>query len=104
LVLLVVLTQPNLAMYIAIMLPWFLLLETPLSTMIPVVIPFFAFSVGSNFQLSDLVYFSLSGIIITIFVLVSGVLIFYLIRLFSVDHATSGIALGSTASTSLFIR
>jgi 2-keto-3-deoxygluconate permease len=157
LVLLIVLTQPNLAMYMAIilqfgrpshlnMLPWLLLLETPLvillildisgmietslrdyfsmimpfflgvgigylieghrkvfSTMIPVIIPFFAFSVGSNFQVSDFIYSSLSGILITIFVLVSGVLIFFLLRLFSVHHATPGIALGSTASSSIFI-
>ena len=157
LVLLIALTQPNLAMYIAItlqfghpsqlnMLPWFLLLETPLvtllfldisglietstrdyvsmilpfflgvgmgylleehrkvfSTMIPVVIPFFAFTVGSNFQLSDFIHSSLSGILITFLVLVSGVLIFYLLRFFSLAQATPGIALGSTASTSLFI-
>jgi 2-keto-3-deoxygluconate permease len=154
---LIALTQPNLAMYMAIilqfgrlshltMLPLFLLLETPLitllildisgmvetslrdyfsmilpfllgmgigylleghrkvfSTMIPVVIPFFAFSVGSNFLVSDLVYSSFSGILIAILVMLSGVLLFFLLRLFSIEHATLGIAVGSTASSSLFI-
>ncbi|MDC3412248.1 2-keto-3-deoxygluconate permease [Aquibacillus sp. 3ASR75-11] len=157
LVLLIALTQSNIAMYIAIVLqfgrpahlhslPWFLLLETPLvtlllldisgmittslndyfsmiipfalgigvgflvegqqhlfKTMIPVIIPFFAFSVGSHFQIYDLVNSQLGGLIIAIIVLFSGVLIFLLFLLFSKDEAILGIALGSTGSTSLFI-
>ncbi|MDC3412948.1 2-keto-3-deoxygluconate permease [Terrihalobacillus insolitus] len=157
LVLFIALTQPNLAMYVAItlqfgrinelsMLPLLFLLETPLFTMlaldmtsmieisyseffafllplilgvgigsllkekrkeftvlIPIVIPFFAFSVGSNFKLNAFLEAGFSGVWISVLVLFSGVIGFFLMHYISPDFASSGIALGSTGSTSLSI-
>jgi 2-keto-3-deoxygluconate permease len=148
LALFIALTQPNLAMYIAItlqfgrpahlgMLPLFIWMETPFftllvldvsgmietsladyvaiiipfilgigvgyflkenrkmfSTLIPVVIPFFAFAVGSHFQLSDLLQSGLGGILIAMLVLGSGIVGFFLIRPLSQNNATPGVAFG----------
>jgi 2-keto-3-deoxygluconate permease len=154
---LIALTQPNLAMYVAItkqfgrtsqysMLPLFVFMETPLVTMlvldingmiqsslvdylammipflsgilvglilgekkqtvsalIPIVIPFFAFSAGAQFELSAFVESGISGLILSVAVLGSGVIAFFLLYLLSPDDTNAGIALGATAGTSLFI-
>jgi 2-keto-3-deoxygluconate permease len=157
LILLIALTQPNLAMFVAItfklgrpsqlnIMPLVVLLEMPLLIMfvldingmiqtsltdylsilvpfivgivvgdflkekrtefaklIPIVIPLFAFSVGSQIHLSVFLQSGFTSIVISLLVLASGVVGFFLMRLISSDNATPGIALGSTASTSLVI-
>lgn len=158
LVLLIALTQPNIAMYEAItlqfgnpahlsFLPLFALMLTPLMLgftlniqhlihasfmsfisillpfllgaitgsvfqqnrnqlfkFIPWIIPFFAFSVGAHFHFSVFLQAGVSAIIIAAIVLISGIAGFFLIRLlYPNDNATSGMAVGSTASSSLVL-
>ena len=157
LVLLIALTQPNIAMYVAVthqfgspyqlkLLPILALMVSPLMTILiletdnriyaslmdyfsmlvpfilgagvgslfqekrktflnflPVVIPFFAFSVGSHIHLSTFLETGFAGILLTLLVLGTGVGGFFLLRIFSFENATSGIAVGSTASMSIMM-
>jgi 2-keto-3-deoxygluconate permease len=73
------------------------------SKLIPMVIPFFAFSVGAKIHLSVFLQSGFTGILLTLLVLGSGVGGFFLLRLFAFDNATSGIAIGSTASMSIVV-
>lgn len=71
---------------------------------IPWVIPFFAFSVGAHFHLSVFLQAGFSAILIAAMVLGSGIGGFFLIRMFDTEsNATSGIAIGSTASASIVL-
>ena len=73
------------------------------SKLIPVVIPVFAFSVGSHIHLSVFLQAGFAGVLLTLLVLGSGIGGFFLLRLFKFSNATSGIAVGSTASMSIVV-
>lgn len=71
---------------------------------IPWVIPFFAFSIGAHFHLSVFLQAGFSAILIAAIVLASGIGGFFLIRMLATEpNATSGIAIGSTASASIVL-